>query len=336
MKIKWRKDKPANAQPDAEATTESHEPAASSLVSRWKRQPLTSEWTQGSSMMSKAFTGLICGVFMSGPIALAMVLFGGTGTQAAAPTLIPTQNIPESQRASEFAVNFAVTWLRATHGQEDLVAAYMGGDQSSNLRLPDTAPIVAEPTAADVTSSGKGTYTVTVAATVSGQTSAPARRYFSVAVATTPAGIVAAALPTPAGGPQVGRQLRSGYGSSISSNSPAWAAVEGFLGATLAGLSDVSRFTSPGSSLDAVTPVPYSAVTVSRLDSNRELTSKDDAPATGAQIRVMATVTVTSPGGDSTLQYPLTLAGRDGRWEIADIDQVPIFTVPTTAPSESP
>lgn len=93
--------------------------------------------------------------------------------------------------------------------------------------------------------------------------------------------------------------------------------VAGFLAALLTGTGDLERWVAPGAELAAVTPAPFAAV---------ELTGLAGADAPDGGRAVLAEVLATRPGGTSAhLQYPLAMAVRDHRWEVAGwLDALPI------------
>src|SRR5262249_20199473 len=113
----------------------------------------------------------------------------------------------------------------------------------------------------------------------------------------------------------------------------------------LTGDGDVSRYLAPGVALDAVTPAPFTKVTVDRL-----AVAKIDG---STRARVLATAT-TSAGGQRSVGYELGIHPRAGRWAVtslagaavlADQPATPASTAPTapaptapapTAPPTSP
>ena len=102
----------------------------------------------------------------------------------------------------------------------------------------------------------------------------------------------------------------------------AFATVQEFLSALLAGAGEVSRYTSPGSSVAAVTPAPYSKVTVQSLRSSDEMSVKT-AAKDGVEVHVLVTAQLENGANMQTTTYFLTVTSRAGRWEIKSIDTVP-------------
>jgi hypothetical protein len=92
----------------------------------------------------------------------------------------------------------------------------------------------------------------------------------------------------------------------------------------------VTRYISPGVPIVAVDPAPYKSVDL------RAVTGlSDEAPPSEGEI---AHVLATAIGTDvakrpATTQYALTLAARDGRWEVSAIDLAPAVTKPKATPT---
>lgn len=127
----------------------------------------------------------------------------------------------------------------------------------------------------------------------------------------------------------------------VPSGSPLFTTASEFLGAFLARQGDVARIISPDTAIRAVAPAPYPEVSVSGIAAHSDVPS---TPRDGDKLDVL--VTASAASGDHqavTVQYPLTLALRAGRWEVAAIRDVPLTSVkqpqgsamPTLAPVET-
>jgi hypothetical protein len=98
-------------------------------------------------------------------------------------------------------------------------------------------------------------------------------------------------------------------------------AVEGFLSAFLTGDGELARYTSPGSSLKAVSPSPFSGIEVT------EAASTPLQP--DSQLVVVGVEGTRSPGHVEVLEYWLLMEERDGRWEVADLLPAPPLNTTT-------
>ena len=297
--------------------------------------PLMSSWTYGSALTTKALTAGMWTCLVAGPLALLLLIvgLGGSGSAPSArATGLDSADVASSQAAGEFARGFTAAWLRGVRGQESQVAAYLGGSVPMGLSLPQAARAASEIAVATVTDHGPGQWAATIGVTVTAATGS-VRRYFSVPIHGDGVSFVAGSLPTPIAAPAVGAAPTSQYGSVVPSTSTVWQSVSGFLAAMLAGQSEVARFTSPNAVITPITPAPYSDITIASIVANRDLTKTDSAPSSGAQVKVLATVNGTGADATSTVQYPLDLVGRDGRWEVAGLDLYPLDTSGSAATS---
>jgi hypothetical protein len=128
-----------------------------------------------------------------------------------------------------------------------------------------------------------------------------------------------AALTTPAVVPPPPEVVTGWYASSDSprpaEEGPLATAVEGFLGALLAGGGDPSRYLAPGGELSAVTPVPFEEIRLIQM-------SADDLG--DGQTRVLAEIDATTRGGTTTrLTYEIVLEEWTDRWEIIEFSGAP-------------
>lgn len=346
MKLRWRAPRPDE---DAPAHDEVLDPDA----------PPAPQWTGGQDLKTRGVRAGLWTALAAGPAAVVLLLTGA-GATAAPPTATvssaPAVDSNAQAAAGEFAAQLVVTWLQATRGQEAQLAAFVDAD---GIQLADVASRATSPATAGITTTAPGQYTVVVAVTVSAATpataaatsaaasagtttaarSAPAagdRRYFQVPVVTSPAGMRAATLPTPVAAPAESDGITLSYGYRVPTGHPTVATVSQFLSALLAGGSDVSRYESPGASIRAITPAPYTAVKVLDAVATEDFTAASGAPADGKQVRLLATAALTATTGQEiTTQYPLTLTARAGRWEVSVLDQAPPLRTPTARPSSS-
>jgi hypothetical protein len=166
-----------------------------------------------------------------------------------------------------------------------------------------------------------GYYAVTVGAARAGDAEAQVSFYVLGVISTSsgwavtgPPALVAGPRHTDA--PQVGTEM-----SDLQPGAGLTAAAEGFLSALLTGDGDLARYTSPGSSLVAVSPPPFSAIEVTEeastsLEPHSQLVAVDVEGARPA-------------GHVEALEYWLLMDERDGRWEVAEMLPAPPLNTTT-------
>ncbi|WP_333740631.1 conjugal transfer protein, partial [Streptomyces sp. IBSBF 2806] len=160
---------------------------------------------------------------------------------------------------------------------------------------------------------GDGAWSVTVAA----QYADGSVRYYAVPVAADHAGssFTVTGAPAVVAGPARAGKPKSSYGVSVPEGDLS-SAVGQFLGAYLTGAGEVSRYLAPGVHLTAVSPVPYTALTLQEVAAAEEAAAAEQAPADGTRVRVLASVEARDRAGRWPLAYELTLKARSGRWEV--------------------
>ena len=140
-----------------------------------------------------------------------------------------------------------------------------------------------------------------------------------------------AALTTPAIMPTPPEVVTGWYASSEAprpaEDGPLTTAVEGFLGALLAGGGDPSRYLAPGGEVSAVTPVPFDEVRLVQMSAD----VLDDG-----QTRVLAEIDATTRGGTTTrLTYEILLEEWADRWEITEFSGAPTLLVGEAPPEDT-
>ena len=280
-----------------------------------------------------AGVGLMICLFV-GPLGLAVALLALSSVSSIPPaaSVTVTDRSNEQATVGEFAQYVVVTWLTSTQDHPDALLALVKDAQASTLpRSPFT---VKDPSVARITQAD-GTWSVTVAATVTDVRQVTARRFFQVPVRLDAGAVSALTLPAAVSPPLVAPAASSDYSTQMDSTGPQGQTVTEFLGAYLTGAGDVGRYLTPGVSLTALTPAPYTSV---RLDDLRGATTvpATTAPQDGQRLRVLATATaVVTDQQSSSVTYALTLTARAGRWEINAIDPAPAFTPKTPAATAS-
>ncbi len=112
----------------------------------------------------------------------------------------------------------------------------------------------------------------------------------------------------------------SPYSVSVPSESDLAVGIGEFFAAYLAGAGEVGRYLAPGVRLSAVTPAPYTAVTVQQLLAVQDAAAAERVPADGTTVLVCAQVEARDAAGRWPLAYELTLKARSGRWEVAALE----------------
>lgn len=274
-----------------------------------------------------------------------VVASGSSSTVAPAPAAAPLVDVDEQSAVSGFAEGFVATWLTTAVGEEEQLSSYIAS--ASTVTLPERPWEVSGVSTAGLSAGGDHQWSVTVAATVSAPAGAPAptRRYFQVAVVYDAGAMAAQALPSPVAAPTSATAPELAYRYRVSPGQPLTTAAQEFLDALLTGRGDVARYTSPGAVITAVTPTPYSDLEVDDVQVDVDLGEETDTPANGDQLHLLVTATALAASGkdgqvvsELTVQYPLTMTARDGRWEVTSIDQTPTPADPAdpTSPSATP
>lgn len=275
-----------------------------------------------SALAAKAATVLLMAALLCGPAGLAVAGFAVYSSSA--PALVEPAQVQDLSReraaAGEFAQRVVVAWLTTPRGQEDQLTALV---QVPTVTLPDVPFKALEPTVSSIVQVD-GVWSVTVAVTVVDQRKQPMRQFFQLPVIVGAGGMVTAlALPAPVSGPAVGAPPRLSYRFQVNPGGPVAQTAAQFLSAYIAGQGDVTRYVSPTTQIQPVTPAPYTAVQVTELAGDTDLDTTG-VPKDRARLRVLvgADASVTSKQQVS-VTYALTLLARAGRWEVQAIDPAP-------------
>ncbi|GAA4997767.1 conjugal transfer protein [Actinopolymorpha pittospori] len=281
-----------------------------------------------SALAAKAATVGLMACLVLGPVG---AVAGGLAlAQSARPAPVQAATVTDRSNdqavAGEFAQRVVLTWLTTTQDQPAPVLALVKDAQIS--AMSQQAFTTADPTVARIVQTD-GTWSVTVAVTVTDARNQTARRFFQLPVQLTNGSVTALTLPTPVSPPTVVQGSTPTYCTQIGTSSPVGQTVAQFLTAYIAGSGDVSRYLTPGVALAALTPAPYMSV---RLDDLRSTGDVDPAaaPEDDQRMRVLAVATASvTDKQSSSVAYALTLTARAGRWEITAIDPTPAVAAKT-------
>lgn len=314
------------------------------------------QWAGKQVTATKAVRLGLFAAIGSGVVALLLVLTG-LGSSAPAPARTTTSPVVDTARqaaATDLAQDFVVTWLQSQRGDEKTLARFVRTD---GIALPTqpmsiaTEPRIASVEAVDPPSAPAKTgstpqggpvraagenYSVVVSVSVvavgSDPAAKPQRRYFAVPVVFVGDDARAAAVPAAVPAPSTAGDLVLGYRFRVGLEHSLTQSINQFLSAMVAGAGEISRYTSPGSQIRAVTPAPYTSAQITDLLSDTDFSANATAsPADGATARVLASAIVigTDRAQTSTVQYPLTAIARGGRWEVSALDSMPLLAAST-------
>ncbi|WP_438306599.1 conjugal transfer protein (plasmid) [Streptomyces sp. HUAS TT11] len=261
-------------------------------------------------------------VIAAGPIALAVAVASTPTTVAAAPATTPTaaRTAPAAD-PSGYAQLFIGAWLRSSADDPTTAQARLAQSMAPDVELPNPAADAqsAPQSVAAVRSAQRigGAWSVTVAA----QYADGSVRYYTVPVTADPSGSSFAVTGAPAvvAGPARAGVPKLAYGVTVPDGGLS-SAVGEFLTAYLTGAGEVDRYLAPGVNLTAVSPAPFTAVTVQQITGIEETAAADQVLADGTKVRVLASVEARDTTGRWPLAYELTLKARSGRWDVAALE----------------
>lgn len=294
------------------------------------------QWTMGDQLVSVATVTALWLAVALGPVGFGLAVWQ-LGRPAEAPAAISGLAVVEQEeqlRASEFAVRAVSVWLGASRGQEALVRGLM--PSVTGQMLPQIGLQVTNPMVAACVDAGDGIWSVTVAATVT-DSRMTARRFFALPVQVGDQTVSAVSLPREVPSTQLAAAApESDYPTPVRPDSALVRTASEFLLAYLAGKGDVARLAAPQSSIRAVLPAPFVTVQVSGVAAHSEI---PEAAPEGAQLEVLVTASgQVNEQQFLTVQYPLTLAVRAGRWEVTQVRNSPLIASkqPSSSPSQPP
>ncbi|MGW3681260.1 conjugal transfer protein [Streptomyces prasinus] len=260
----------------------------------------------------------------AGPVALGVAVVSGPTTVAATSKSTPTTMRTTAAAAADpsgYAQLFVGAWLRSSADDTATAQARLAQSLAPDVELPDRAADAHDAqarlesvTAVRSAQHGSGRWWVTVAA----QYADASVRYFAVPVAAGDDGgsFTVTGAPGVVAGPGRAEVTPSPYGVTVSKGELS-STVGQFLGAYLTGAGEVERYLAPGVHLPAVSPAPYSAVTVRQVLAVEEAAAGEKVPGDGTTVRVRAQVEARDEAGRWPLAYELELKARSGRWDVA-------------------
>ncbi|WP_425824615.1 conjugal transfer protein [Streptomyces fractus] len=321
----------------------------------------TSPSTGSVAVATNVVRRLAWGLLIAGPVLGGWAIVSQPGAEAT-PASVVQSSSGDVAGPGGFAEMYVAAFLRAGEGSQDELAAFY--PQAADVELggkPDAVQ-VGQIAAVRVKDVAPGRYwSVTVAARVLEPSAKPAAksqpdtggerpavrmRFFQVPVEADKAGgpLSALALPAEVSAPTGGStKAELAYGEPLPAQTgdPAIDTLTQFFTAYLSGSGELGRYVSPGTRLSPIKPAPYRAVTVTTTAVEPSFQDSDGdgrigAPQGRERLRLVVDVKAARTDGvERPLSYALTLAGRDGRWEVAAVDATPQITLPD-APAASP
>lgn len=278
---------------------------------------IANAWTAGDRFKSAAATGLIWVFCGAGVISLGVDALGIGAAPEVAP--VEVQDAAQSQRVSAFASNFVDIYLSGSREQEDQISALLAQGVDARVSLPSKPTEIGDVIPGEAIQIDASTWIVTVTVEQPAAEDKPAtQQYWQLPVLTGDNGEIAAAgLPSMVAAPGRG-DLTVTAGDEVSD-----AAIEdtvtAFARAYLAGQGEIAPLTSPGASITAITPAPYTEVSVPTVRTSQEIPAE---LAEGDVVRTQITVSATAQDDSVTqLGYTVELRWRD-RWEVSAINPV--------------
>lgn len=261
----------------------------------------------------------------AGPVALCVAVASTPTTVQAA-----TSSKPAAVRTAAVAADpggyaqlFVSVWLRSSADDSTSAQARLAQSMAPDIELPAPAPAAgaqSKPESVTAVRSAQregGTWSVTVAA----QYADGSVRYYAVPVAADPVAtsFTVTGAPGVVAGPARTEVPKSSYGVTVPEGDLS-SAVGEFLAAYLTGAGEVDRYLAPGVRMSAVSPAPYTTVSVQQVSAVEEAAAAGKVPSDGTKVRVLVQVEARDSGGRWPLGYELTLKARSGRWEVAALE----------------
>ncbi|WP_331740577.1 conjugal transfer protein (plasmid) [Streptomyces sp. NBC_00015] len=262
-------------------------------------------------------------VIAAGPVALSVAVTSTPATVQAATSAKPAavRTAAAATDPAGYAQVFVSAWLRSNADDATTAQARLAQSMAPDVELPDPAA-AAQSTPESVTAVRSAqradeAWSVTVAA----QYADGQLRYYAVPVTAGPAGtsFTVTGAPGVVTGPGRADVPKSPYGVTVPEGDLS-SAVGEFLAAYLTGAGEVGRYLAPGVTLSAVSPAPYTSVSVEQVSAVEEAAAAEKVPADGTTAHVLARVEARDTGGRWPLAYELTLKARSGRWEVAALE----------------
>lgn len=249
-----------------------------------------------------------------------------TPTVQAAPV---EENISEQEvenEASAYAASLLGAWLSSTQNDfETLENLLPGAKESVAAKNPvEYKDLEIVSAATDDQKITTVTLSVSVKSTIAEGEEKKARwipQWYKVSVIAEDKPI-ALGPPVPVEHPTAGKKKPDLAYRNTVENDKIKKTVEDFVKSYTTGEGDISRFTTPENTIESITPTIYTNSSIEEVLSVEKITGKEK------EVRILAVAALESESGKRKTQYALTLAIRDGRWEVKSIENRPFIEVP--------
>lgn len=236
-------------------------------------------------------------------------------------------NSVQKQQTGAFAQAYLAAWLSATSNDHDELDHYIDG---SNV-VGNTPSEYRDMTVASIEAAPGNLSTVVVSASLKNtvkddkgkETTSWIPSWYQVVVQSKEGAMAPAGLPAPIAVPAIGSTPQLGYPSRVT-NKEIQATVADFMTAYLTGQGDVTRYVSPETNINAITPAYWTQAKVKTIQSGEEISDK--TPANGQDAEILINMNLTHDTSTKPAQYVLTLKVRDGRWEIQALNLSPALS----------
>lgn len=295
--------------------------------------------TAGGDLLTRGFSVLLTACLLAAPLALGLVTWQALRPEPSVLTSTIVAGDPQGDDTppvalAGFAAATVRSWLESGPDEEPATGVWATLPPASR---PDGALAVSEATTVAVTADGDDGWVVTVLARTD---SGPL--HLALRVSGTDTGFTVDGLPWVVPEPTAAWRDPSVSAPPLPSSHPARLLTEEFLVGYHTG-QDVQRWTVPGGSISSPVGAPVESVDVVVVDVTDRAWSglPPEVPRDGDRVDVEASVrlALSAPEAESArartvlVTYPLTLAGRDGRWEVARLAGS-ADGMPTASPEE--
>jgi len=272
-------------------------------------------WTQGHNLSNKALTVLVVGGMLAYPF-VANQISDGMSPPAVAQVVEEKASVPPAlaQQAQSVAQGFVSAWLTATRDDSSRLERYT---KTSTTRLPEKSSEIRELSVSELELVNDSTFRVTVSVEVKDAAGKWQPRAFDVLLTNPDQGSLSIlGFPSERAHPAATSKNFEGYPTDLSGNKAVTSSVEGFLQSYLAGNGDLTRFVTPGNTITAIAPAPYSSARIEYVVGDKD---PGDKAADGEQVHVNVRMLLTNQTTETLGDFQLTLTARAGRWEVSTL-----------------
>lgn len=237
-----------------------------------------------------------------------------------------TSTNSQNQEAGAFAQAYLAAWLTATTNDRDELGRY---NRTTGSAVTGTEPTEYRDLTVVSTEESGNLSTVIVSASLQaasgngdiGDAASWTPYWYQITVQSNgDGGMAPVGLPAPISMPAISSAPQLGYPSRVA-NREVEATVADFMTAYLTGTGDVTRYVSPETTINAISPAYWTDATVRSLASSEEV--PDRTPTAGQTAQVLVDLSLTRENTTKPVQYVLDLTVRDGRWEISSLNSAP-------------